>query len=242
MNYRRIFIYCSLAIVCGASNVSYADKAYTENKKGISTYSEKKFDESVEHFTDALVDRPESPEIKFNLGTSQSITKKTDDALKNLESAANELKGSHQQAAAYFNSGNTRYLAGDLEGAITDYCRAVKLHQESKDIRHNLELALRKQKEQQQQQQQKQDSDQDQKKDDKKQDEKKDEKNKTKDSDEQQQQDKDQQQSNQQNSEDRPMTPEEAKRILDALSDEEKKALSLKRMQTQQEMRQGDDW
>ena len=38
------------------------------------------------------------------------------------------------------------------------------------------------------------------------------------------------------------MTPEEAQRILDALSDEEKKALSLRRMQMKTDMRQGDDW
>ena len=56
------------------------------------------------------------------------------------------------------------------------------------------------------------------------------------------QQDQQQQQSKQQDSENQPMTPEEAKRILDALNDEEKKALALRRIQMKTGMRQGDDW
>lgn len=230
-----------IAAVFACFSRAEADKAFSENRKGIQSFSEKKYEESETHFTDALIERPDSPEITYNLGTALSESKKTEEALKHLQSSAARLKDPKQRAAAFFNTGNTRLINGDFQGAVNDYRQAVKLDQHSKDIRHNLELAMRKLQEQQQQQQKKE-GDQDKQDQNKDKDDKKDEKNKTNNSDQKQQQEKEQQQSNQQQSEERQMTPEEAKRILDALSDEEKKALSLKRMQTQQEMRQGDDW
>ena len=219
----------------------YADKAHTENEKGIAAYEEKKFDESAGHFTEAVVERPDSPALKFNLGTALSEKNEPEEALKQLGTAAEDFSDPKQKAAAHYNAGNTRFLAGDLENAIGEYTRAVKYDQESKDIRFNLERAVRKLREQQQQQQDK-DSDEEQKKDDKQKQEDEEKKSKTQDTDQQQQQDQEQQQTDQQESEDRQMSPEEAERILEALSDEEKKALSLRRMQMKQEMRQSDDW
>jgi len=219
---------------------SMADKAYSANEKGIKAYNEKKFEESVNHFTEAVVERPEEPELKFNLGTALSARKRTEDALRQLDSAAAAFHDPEKKAAAYFNAGNTRLAAGDLEGAIEEYRKAVKLDQKSADIRYNLEIAARKLKERRKQQQNNRQNDDRKKKENKKRDEKK--KNKNENTNKKKQQNRQEQPSDQKNNENRPMTPEEAKRILDALSDEEKKALSLKKMQVKQELRQGDDW
>jgi len=237
---KKILSILLLLVVTAPAAVS-ADKADSANKKGIEAYSEKKFDESVGHFTEAAVERPESPELKFNLGTALSEQTKADEALTQLGAAAESFRDDGKRAAARYNAGNTRFLSGDLEGSIEDFSRAVKLDQDSRDIRHNLEVAVRKIK-QQQQQQQKQNDDQQQKKDDEQKQDDEDKQSETKETDQKDQEDKEQQQSDQQDSEDRPMTPEEAKRILDALNDEEKQALSLRRMKMKTEMRQGDDW
>ena len=222
--------------------VCHADKAHVENEKGIAAFEEKKFDESASHFTEAAVERPDSPALKFNLGTALSEKNETEEALKQLGAAADGFSDPKQKAAAHFNAGNTRFLAGDLENAIVEYSRAVKLDQESEDIRYNLERAVRKLRQQQKQQQQDKNSDEEQKKDEKQKQEDEEKKSKTQDTDQQQQQDQEQQQTDQQESEDQQMSPEEAERILEALSDEEKKALSLRRMQMKQDMRQSDDW
>jgi len=255
-----IYIIISLALIYPAK--TFADKASSANEQGIKAFNEKKYDESAGFFTDAIVEKPDSPELKFNLGTAFSEQNKTEEALRQLGSAADGFKDSNSQAAAHYNAGNTHFLAGNLENAIEEYKRAVRLDQTSEDIRYNLEKAVRKWQEQQNQQQDKEKEEQqkedgkkkeegedgqdtsgdDDNKEENKDEESKDQDSKTSDSDEKEQQDQEKQQSKQQESEVRPMTPEEAKRILDALNDEEKKALSLRRMKMKTDMRQGDDW
>ncbi|HDY90062.1 MAG TPA: tetratricopeptide repeat protein, partial [bacterium] len=237
---------------------SDADKAAKLNKKGIELYGENKLEESTEQFTEALVERPDSPELRFNHGTALSATGKKDEAVSELDKAANTFENKELSAAARFNSGNTFFTAGELNEAIEEYKKALKLDQASRDIRHNLELAIRRLQEQQQQQKQRQqkNEDEDQEKDeseDKQQDEQEQDKeseekddNSEKDNQEQQnnqnQQSEQPEQSQEQESERQPMTPEEAQRILDAIEDEEKKAFSLRREKMRSDMRRGDDW
>ena len=238
---------------------SAADSASSANKKGIKAFNEQKYDESTKHFEEAVIERPDSPELKFNLGTALSEQNEWEKALSQLGAATQGLKTDSQKAAAHYNAGNTLFVSGNTEEAIKEYKKAVKLDQSSEDIRHNLEVAVRKlqnQKNQQQTEKENKDGKNKEKNEDEKEDssgeENKDE-NKEEQDDEQQkesqsqeddkqQQDQQQQQSKQQDSENRPMTPEEARRILDALNDEEKKALALRRMQMKTDMRQGDDW
>ena len=237
---------------------SIADKAASSNKKGIESYSQKNYEESVKHFTDALIERPNSPELRYNLGTALSeIGEKKDEALKELSIAAETTDNPELSASAHYNMGNKLLLSGDLEKSINEYKKALKLDQNSKDIRYNLELAIKKL--QHQQQQRKKEENQDGKKKEENTDTKQntqhdDNKEKTdheqnnnqqsnpENSDNERPQDQQQQLSSQQNSENQPMTEEEAQRILDAINNEEKKALSLRRMQIQTEMKQGDDW
>ncbi len=258
---RHILAAIFLFLACFNNEVS-ADKAYRLNENGIKSYENRKFEESEEYFTQALVDKPTSPDLKFNLGTSLSGQKKFEEAVKQLENAAAEFSDPKKSAAAYFNAGNSNLASGNLDNAIADYVNALKLDQNSEDIRYNLEFTIRKKQQQEQQQQQdKQDDNEDKKNDeenkdnqkqqdsDKNEDENKEQEQKqdqqdseTQNQNDENSQDSQDQQSQQQQSEERQMTPEEAKRILDALSDEEKKALSLKKMKIQMEMKQGDDW
>ncbi len=221
---------------------SFADKASKLNKNGIESYNEKKLEESINLFTDALVERPDSPELRFNRGTALSTAGKSEEAITELEKSADTFKKSELSAAAHFNAGNTYLASGDINGAIEEYKKAVKLDQSSKDIRNNLELALRMlQKQQQKEQQEKKETEQnkennDQTKQDQEEnkDERQNENNK--------QQNEQEQESQQQENEPQSMTPEEAKRILDAIDKEEEKAFELRKMKTLNEMRQGDDW
>jgi tetratricopeptide (TPR) repeat protein len=225
-----------LLMVCLAfPGMARADKAASYNRKGIQAYKGKKYEESVKEFTEALIERPDTPELKFNRGTALSGLGKKDEAVTELNAAAGSFNRPEQTAAAYFNAGNTLLAAGDFPGAIEQYRRAVKLDQESKDIRHNLELALRKLNDNK--------KDQSQKENDKKDDQKKDQqKNQSPNQNKDQQQKKEQQQSKQQDSDLRPMTREEAERLLNAINDEEKKSLSLRNQQMKNRVQEGDDW
>lgn len=233
---------------------AHADRASSANKRGIEAYDNQNFEESVEQFTEAIVVRPDSPELKFNRGTALSSLNKTDEALKELKAAAGSFEKKEQAAASHFNAGNTLFFPNNLEAAIEEYKRAVMLDQSSEDIRHNLELAVRRLNEQQKQQQQDQNRENEKKKDgeeenredqkeqEKQENEKDSQSDKTQPPEDGEQQDQNQQQSKQQDSEVMPMTEEEAQRLLDAINDDEKKALSQRYMKMKASMRQGDDW
>ena len=222
---------------------SIADKASKLNKKGIESYNEQKLEESVNLFTEALVEQPDSPELRFNRGTALSAVGKKDEAISELEKSANTFKKSELSAASHFNAGNTYFTSGDLNGAIEEYKKAVKLDQSSKDIRHNLELALRMLRDEQQQQKNKGNEEDKENGDEEKQTKQDQDENKEqKENENEEKQNEQDQQPQQQENEQQPMTPEEAQRILDALNDEEKKAFELRKMKMLSEMRQGDDW
>ena len=266
----RLFALIVVGIVTATMPMTaWADKASRLNKKGIESFSGNNLEESVGHFTEALVERPESPELKFNLGTALSAVGKNDEALRELEQSAEQFTVPKNSAAAYFNAGNTSFNTGDLDGAIESYKSALKLDQSSRDIRHNLELVVRKLQEQQEQQQNKdqqkddqenqddqqedqqnqdeneqdQDKQDEEKQDQDKQDDEQQDEQSEKDKNQQNQDENEQQQQEQaQNEEQLPMTPEEAQQLLDAIQDEENKALSLKKEKMRGEMRVGDDW
>jgi Ca-activated chloride channel homolog len=235
---------------------SFSDKASSCNKKGIKAYNNKKYDESVKQFTEASVQRPDSPELKFNLGTSLSQSGKKDEALSELHTAADGFKSKELSAAACFNAGNTLFAAGDYQGALDEFRKAVRLDQNSKDIRYNLDLAARKLSEAEQKKKEQQDGKQKDNKDknqnqqnqqnkdsknknDKQNDE---QKNKNENRQKDQAQNQEQQNSDQKKSEYQPMTREEAERLLNTMSDEEKKALSLRNKRLLIPTGQDNDW
>lgn len=235
---------------------SFADKASSCNKKGIKAYNSRKYDESVKQFTEASVQRPDSPELKFNLGTALSLSGKKDEALSELHTAADGFKAKDLSAAACFNAGNTLFGAGDYQGALEEFRKAVKLDQNSRDIRYNLDLAARKLKQSEQNKKEQEDGKQKENQDknqNQQNQQNKDSKNKNNNqSDEQknknenrqkdQSRNQEQQNSDQKKSEYQPMTREEAERLLNAMSDEEKKTLSLRNKQLMIPSGQGDDW
>lgn len=240
---------------------AHADKASRANNKGLETYKNGEYEESVQNFTEALVERPESPILRFNRGTALAAQKNHKEAVNELLSAAKSMETPEGSAAALYNAANSLSASNSLEDAVTLYKQGVKQDQKSEDIRYNLEQVMRKMrdKDQQEQEQQKQDqqdqqkedqdsqnkdqNDQQDEKDKKEQDKKQqDQNNKTDQQNKDQQQDQQQQESQQELSENQPMSPEEAKRLLDALNDEEKKSLSMRYQKMRRDMRQGDDW
>ena len=211
----------------------YGDKAANLNKKGIKAYRENRLDESIKDFTDALIERPDSPELSFNRGTALSSAGKKDDAIEELGKAAQSFKNPANEAAAQFNMGNTLANAKDIPSAIEQFKNSIKLDQTAKDYRHNLELLMKeKRKNEQQQQKSKDDKNQKDNKDNKKSD--------SKDQNNNNQEQNKPEQSNSQNRQE--MSAQEAKQLLDAIEDGEKKAFELRRKEIQNNMENKNDW
>ncbi|ATL46778.1 hypothetical protein COR50_06085 [Chitinophaga caeni] len=181
----------------------------------------------------------------FNLGNSLYEQKRFDDARNQYTNAAKFAQNATQAANASYNVGNTFMSNQKWKESIEAYKEALRKNPHDEDARYNLAYAKEKLKQQQQQQQNKDNKDN---KDDKK---NKDQQNKDnkdnkdkKDQDKKDQKDKDQQKKDQQNKDQQdqnkdqdkkdgqkekpqPMpsklSEKEAKQLLQALQQEEKK-------------------
>ena len=218
----------------------YADALSGKNSKANKLYEEKKYEDALKVYRDAQIEAPESAELHYNIGTTLYRKKKFDEALKELEKSLSGQDAAVQQKT-YYNMGNCHYRAGDdmikmgqqeglerLKQSIEAYKKALELDPNDQDAKFNIEFVQNKLKElaqnspqdkkqpQNQRQQQQQQQNQQQKEQDKQPDQK---------NQQQQQQD---QNEKQEQGEQQPqpkkaeMSEEDAKRILDALKNEEK--------------------
>lgn len=216
--------------------------AVSKNKKGNKAFKKGKYKEAVEHYQAAQVEAPEKKEIAYNLGNALY---KANDFEKALEAydRAKGVKDNKLKKKALFNAGNAYYRAGanpqdrgaqeKLKQAVEKYKAVLKLDPFDRNAKFNLQKALERL--EQMKQPQKDNKDNQDKKDDKnKQDQKdkQDQKNKQDQKDQKNQQDQKQKQDQKDQKEDqkqaRPkpkpgeMGEEEAKRLLDALRQDEK--------------------
>lgn len=128
--------------------------AIGELERGNRYYRTGHYQEAVREYEKAIANGDNSPETRYNLGTAYLRLGKYEDAERNLRLAVREMRPEVQQRA-YYNLGN-RYLenarkgGGDaqantqlLDGAVEAYKQALRLQPDDMDAKWNLELALR---------------------------------------------------------------------------------------------------
>lgn len=217
---RALTCFSVLALAAGAS----AGEVETLVKQGNNAFQHEQYDSALERYQMAEAERPESPEIDYDIAGVLHKQEKYEEAVERYNKALNSQDASVNSRAQY-NLGNTYFRMGDFAKAIASYQKALEADPSDLDAKFNLELSRRKLKDQlkpdekqnkqdqQQQQQQQQDKQQDQKQ----QDQKKQEQQQS----EQQDQQKQDQQNQQQAQEQKPISKEDAERILNALKDDE---------------------
>ncbi|MDR3093828.1 MAG: tetratricopeptide repeat protein [Bacteroidales bacterium] len=178
-----------------------------EMRAGNKLYDGEKPLEAETAYRKALNAKKDNDNATFNLGDALYRQKKYDEAGKQFEKAATLMTEKEDKARAFYNLGNSFLQQQKLKEGIEAYKQALRNDPNDVDTKTNLSYAL-KMLQQQQQQQQNQD-------------------NKDKDKDQQEQdknqQDKNQQDKDQQDQQDQQqISPEDAQRMLDALSQEEK--------------------
>jgi len=139
-------------------------------KEGEKAYEKKAYDLALQKFMEAKVDDPESRELAFNIGNSQYKKKKYDQA---IEAYKQSLSGDDPDltASAYYNTGNAWFRKGEFaiqngdqqgiqhyRSAMANYKKALEIDPDNMDAKRNIEVVQARIKEllerQEQQQQQ----------------------------------------------------------------------------------------
>lgn len=207
-------------------------------KQGNVLFYEQKYDEALNKYRDALVDNPESPAIRFNIGDAQYEKKKYEEALAEFEKSLS-TDDILFQSQSYYNMGNTFFRMNKLPESILAYTQALKLNPDDMDAKYNLEYVRRLLKDQAQkqpmdnQQQQQQQEQQEQTQPQEGNEEQQDQQQKDQSKEEQQQQ---QQQQEQQ------ISKEDAERILNALQNDEKDLQKERQVKGPGKVRVLKDW
>jgi len=215
-----IAIFILLSSVLSVSADDFADLATRGNK----AYHEGDYQKALDYYHQAEVERPENPELDYNVGSALYQAEKYEEAIEKFQNSLS-TENIQKVADAHYNLGNVQYRTGDYQNAILSYQNSLELNPEDLDAKYNLELARKmlkeqmKPEEQDQQQQDKDQQQQDQQKQDEEQEEKQDEQQSQPEENQEQQEDNQQQQPQPDENE---MTKEDAERILNALQDDER--------------------
>lgn len=214
--------------------------------RGNAAYQEGEYSQALDWYHQAEVERPETPGLDFNIGTTLYQEGKYEEALEKLQKALNTDDIAHE-ALAHYNIGNGRFRTGDYQAAIQAYQQSLELNPDDLDAKYNLELAriklkeqLQKQQQDPQQQQQEQQPEQQQQQQ-QEQPEQEQQQNQPEDQQQQEQQQQQQQPQPQEVQEDE-MSKEDAERILNALKDDEKEVQKTINRNLSKGNYQGKDW
>ncbi len=232
---RKVFkYYLVLLFIIGIPFTANAQSLRGLVNDGVDKYNGKKYNDSEVNFKKGLEKDSKNFNAIFNLGDSHYKQGRYDEAMKSFQLALKNTNDNDYKAKAYHNIGNSLLKSEKYQESIDAYKNALKLNPNDQETKYNLSYALNMLKQQQEQKQQnknKNDKNQnkDQNKDQNKQDQNKQDqqnKNQNQNKDQQSQQDntkqQDKQKQQQQAQQDKnKMSKEEAKRILNALKNNE---------------------
>lgn len=224
----RMRLLMILFIAALACPCVYGESAATKNKEGNRLFQQGKYQDAEKAYVDAQLEAPSRPELLYNLGNTLIKQRKYEPAVQSLRQAVSKADRG-LQASSWYNLGNALFESGKLPDAAQAFVQALRINPSDRDAKHNLELTLRRMKEQKQRASGKGSNDEQQKKSDGKQDaqagnnEQQNQKNDQKQNT-QGQQDKTQQQQQQPAAADRregSISKDRALQILDAMKNQE---------------------
>ncbi len=234
LRHREIKIWIFLLFITGMPLSTYAQSLRELVNEGVEKYNGKKYNDSEVDFRKGLEKDSKNFNANFNLGDSHYKQGRYDEAMKSFQLALKNTNDNDYKAKAYHNIGNSLLKTEKYQESIDAYKNALKLNPNDQETKYNLSYALnmlKQQKEQKQQNKNKDDKNQNKdqnNKDQNKQDQNKQDQNKNQNQnkDQQSQQDntkqQDKQKQQQQAQQDKnKMSKEEAKRILNALKNNE---------------------
>ncbi|OGC75887.1 MAG: hypothetical protein A2145_07150 [candidate division Zixibacteria bacterium RBG_16_40_9] len=219
----------TLILLLALGKLSWGDSYSSLNNKGNQMYKKGDFQKALDYYHQAEIEKPESPEIRYNLGNSLHQQKLWEEALQNYQKALQSTPDINQ-AQIYYNMGNTFYRLDQYPEAMEAYKKCLEINPDDQDAKYNLEYVQKKLQEKKNQPKQPQNKNQKNKDKQKQsqqsqaQNQPQQKQNQSPDEKQQKQTPQKKEQQKQQLTEKPPggMSKEEADRILDALQNKEK--------------------
>ena len=108
-------------------------------RRGMAAYDKKDYQKALKLFIDAQLEKPDMPEIYYNIGNAYYKIGKYDAARKNYTQA---LKGKNKtlREKSRYNLGNTAFRMGKTKDAISNYQAALKIDPKDIQAKQNLEF------------------------------------------------------------------------------------------------------
>ena len=202
---KRIGAYIIFLLFFSASVFGQSGKKYV--REGNRNFYEKEFEESEVSYRKAINNEADLFDASFNLGDALYKQEKFDEAATSFDGLRTRVEDEKELAKVYHNLGNSFLKSQKIEQSIEAYKNSLRYYPDDQETKYNLSYAqdlLKKQ--QQQKKNQKQNQDQKQNKD-------------------QQEQNKNEQQKDKQEQQKQPqkISKEDANRLLNALTNDEKK-------------------
>jgi len=139
---RATVLLMALLAAGAAAPAALAGDAAARNNEGNRLYEQKRLDDALKKYTDAQVTLPNAPELHYNIGNVLFRKGEIDKAIEEYLKAQSARDPRLSQAAT-FNRGNALMSAGKLQDAVNAYVQALRARPDDADAKRNLELALR---------------------------------------------------------------------------------------------------
>jgi len=211
LTYKHIIRFILALGSCLLPLIASAQKEKKLIIEGNKQYENKNYAEAEKSYKQGLNKNKDSYKGAFNLGDAYYKQEKYEEAAQQFQSLTHKATSKDTLSKAYHNLGNALLKSKKYEEIINAYKNALKNDPNEEDTRYNLSYAQQMLRQQQQQQNKDKDKKEDKdKKDDKKEKEKKEDKKDEKKKEQEKQPEKNK------------ISKEDAKRLLDALQNDEK--------------------
>ncbi len=109
-------------------------------RQGMAAYEKKDYQKALKRFIDAQLEKPDMPEIYYNIGNTDYKIGKYDAARQNYMQAL-KSKNKALSEKSWYNLGNTAFRQGKFKEAISNYQAALKIDPKDTQAKENLEIA-----------------------------------------------------------------------------------------------------
>jgi Ca-activated chloride channel homolog len=108
-------------------------------RRGMAAYEKKDYHKALKLFIDAQLEKPDLPEIYYNIGNADYKIGKYDAARQNYKQAL-KTKNKTLCEKSRYNLGNTAYRQGKFKDAVSNYQAALKIDPNDTQAKENLDF------------------------------------------------------------------------------------------------------